>query len=89
MLYLIGHAGLTGYMDVVDFECGRIGVDEPLCHYIDTYQCCAGWKARLMQWNVDGYYEPLQTGLFGHPSKQSANQEALSWGEAEEIAVLL
>ena len=53
--------------------------------YITTYEPIAGWKAVLLTWNKDGYYEPWQTGMCGYATEEEAIQEAKGWAVAEEI----
>jgi len=68
-------------------------MDAGLKSYVDVYECMAGWKARLLWLNEEEdfgpFWEPWNTGMFGHKSKDEAKQEAVSWAHAEGVPVNL
>jgi hypothetical protein len=53
--------------------------------YITTYKSIGGWKAVLLKWDNEVYYEPWQTGMCGYATEKEAIQEAKEWAMAEEI----
>jgi hypothetical protein len=53
--------------------------------FITVYKPIAGWKAVMMSWNEDGFWEPWQTGMFAFKTKAEAEVDAQMWAEAEEL----
>ena len=56
--------------------------------FIDVYKPIAGWKARQMFWDKEGFWDCWQTGFWGHETKEQAQEEAKDWAEAEGIAFI-
>lgn len=54
---------------------------------ISVYQSIGGWKAVELWWNpdMDGFWEPWQTGIGAYDTRDEAIAEAKSWAEAEEL----
>lgn len=53
--------------------------------FVDVYCPIAGWKAKVMGWNEEGFWECLQTGFFAFATKEKAIRDAKTWAEAEEL----
>ena len=56
-------------------------------HFITIYKPIAGWKAVEYWWNPDmeGFWEPGQTGFSAWPSRELAELDAKGWAEAEDL----
>jgi hypothetical protein len=53
--------------------------------FITVYNPICGWKAVMMCWNEDGFWEPWQTGMYPHATAEKAEVEARIWAAAEEV----
>lgn len=53
--------------------------------YITVYQSFGGWKAVMLCWSPEGFWEPYQTGVGVYRTKMEAEQEAEHWAADEEI----
>lgn len=55
--------------------------------YVTVYESMGGWKAILLWHNpkLNGFWEPLQTGLAGYATEAEAEAEAREWAEAEGL----
>lgn len=55
--------------------------------YISVYKPIAGWKAIQYWWNPDmeGFWEPWQTGDYAFATKEEAILDAKQWAEADSI----
>lgn len=57
--------------------------------YISVYKPIAGWKAIQYWWNpdleLDGFWEPWQTGDYAFATKEEAIVAAKIWAEANQI----
>lgn len=55
--------------------------------YISVYKPIAGWKAIQYWWNPDmeGFWEPWQTGSFAFATKEEAIEDAKFWAMCDDI----
>lgn len=60
-------------------------VEETHEPYVDVYEPIAGWKAKQMFWDEEGFWDCWETGNFAYNTKEEAITDAKSWADAEEI----
>lgn len=55
--------------------------------WIGVYQPISGWKAIQHWWNpdMDGFWEPWQTGMSPHATREKAVTEAKFWAMCEDL----
>lgn len=53
--------------------------------YITVYESIGGWKAALIWWAPEGYWEPYSTGLGAYETREEAEREAVEWADAEDM----
>lgn len=54
--------------------------------YIDVYEPIAGWKAKEMFWDEEGFFDCWNTGLVAYATKEEAIKDAKSWAESNDLA---
>ena len=53
--------------------------------YVTVYKPVAGWKAILVWWNPEGFWEPWDTSYFAYGTKAEAMVYARDWAQQEGI----
>lgn len=53
--------------------------------YITIYESISGWTAVHIYWNVDGFWEPWNTGFGKYKTHEGAEKEAIDWAAAEGL----
>lgn len=53
--------------------------------YVTISHGMRGYFAVLMHWHIDGFWEPLQSGVGSFKTSEGAVEEAKIWAESEEV----
>jgi hypothetical protein len=53
--------------------------------HIEVYESIGGWKAVMLWWNPNGFWEPWQTGCGAYETRAEAEEEARTWAEDESV----
>ena len=53
--------------------------------YVTVYKPVAGWKAIMVWWNPEGFWEPWDTSYFAYGTKEEAVGYAKWWADAENV----
>lgn len=74
-------------MDTVVSEALKDGVviEESHDAYITVYKPIAGWKAAMMWWNPEGFWEPWETSPFSFQFREQAVLWGKDWAAEEGI----
>lgn len=53
--------------------------------FITVYLPIAGWKAVMLYWNPEGFWEPWETTPIAFPTREAAVAWGKDWAEEEGI----
>ena len=55
--------------------------------FIGVYRPIAGWKAVMMWYNPEGFFEPWDTSAFAFTTREEAERYAREWAAIEQVEV--